>query len=134
MSKAKYIVLLLIFFLAFAASAVLSFIPAEQACGGVQTTCYAVQTSQYEETLGIKNSYIGLLIFPILAVLALFQIKNPSGYRKKIMTFGLLIGSFLSIYFLYIQFFILEAICKYCMVVDLGILLSLGIIFAWREE
>lgn len=134
MSKIKYAVLIGIFFLSFVSSAILSFIPPEQACGGVQTTCYAVQISQYEKTLGINNSYFGLIAFTILAILALLQIKNPSKYKKKIITFGLFIGSFFAIYFLYIQFFILEALCKYCLVVDFGTLLSLGIIFAWKEK
>ena len=44
--------LLIIFIICFIASAILSFIPAEKACGGTQSTCYAVQQSGYEETIG----------------------------------------------------------------------------------
>lgn len=134
MSKAKYIVLIAIFFLSFVASAILSFIPPEQACGGIQTTCYAVQTSEYEKTLGINNSYFGLIAFPLLLIFALSHIKSPKKYKKQIIATGIVFGSIFSIYFIYIQFFAIKALCKYCMVVDVGALLSLIIIFAWREE
>lgn len=134
MSHAKYVVLIVIFFISFVASAILSFIPAEQACGGVQTTCYVVQTSQYEKTLGINNSYLGLLAFPILLIFALSYIKSPRKYKKQIITAGIIFGSLVALYFLYIQFFVIQALCKYCMVVDIGALLSLGILFAWREK
>ncbi len=134
MSKAKYIVLAAIFFLSFVASAILSFIPLEQACGGIQTTCYVVQTSQYEKTLGINNSYFGLLAFAILLIFALSHIKSPRKYKKQIITAGITFGSIVALYFLYLQFFVIEALCKYCMVVDIGALLSLIIIFTWREE
>jgi len=134
MSKTKYVVLIAIFFLSFAASAILSFIPPEQACGGIQTTCYVVQTSDYEKTLGINNSYFGLIAFPILLIFALSHIKNPRKYKKQIITAGILFGSLMALYFLYIQFFVIGGLCRYCMAVDLGILLSLVILFAWREK
>jgi len=134
MSKTKYVVLIAIFFISFAISAILSFIPAEQACGGTQTTCYAVQISQYERTLGVNNNYFGLIAFPILTILALSYIHKPKKYKKQILTLGLFLGSALAVYFLYLQFFVLDALCRYCLVVDIGTLLSLGIIFAWKEK
>lgn len=134
MKKAKYIILIAIFFLSLIASAVLSFVPAEQACGGTQTTCYAVQTSQYEKTLGINNSYFGLIAFPILLVFAFSYMKKQKQYKKRLIIAGILFGAAFSIYFLYLQFFVIKALCKYCMVVDVGALLSLCIITLWKEE
>ena len=69
MSKLKYKILLVLFAIAFIASAILAFIPLEKACGGTQTTCYAVQTSRYESTLGIKNAYSGLVAFFLIGIL-----------------------------------------------------------------
>jgi len=133
-SRAKYVVLIAIFFLSFVASAILSFIPAEQACGGVQTTCYVVQTSQYEKTLGINNSYFGLIAFPALLIFSLSHLKNPKKYKKQIIKFGIILGALTALYFLYIQFFVINALCKYCLVVDIGALVSLALIFAWGEK
>jgi uncharacterized membrane protein len=134
MKKTKYILLIAIFFLSFIASAVLSFVPPEQACGGIQTTCYIVQTSEYEKTLGINNSYFGLIAFPILLIFTFSHLKKQEKYKKRIITLGILFGSIFAIYFLYLQFFVIKALCKYCIVVDIGALLSLCIITLWKEE
>lgn len=134
MSKTKYVVLIAIFFLSFVASAVLSFVPAEQACGGTQTTCYVVQTSEYEKTLGINNSYFGLLAFPILSILALSYMRKKKDYKKNLIIVGILLGSAIAIYFLYIQIFVIKALCRYCVFVDVGALISLVLIFSWKEK
>jgi uncharacterized membrane protein len=134
MKKTKYIILIAIFFISFVASAVLSFVPAEQACGGVQTTCYVVQTSEYEKTLGINNSYFGLVAFPILLIFTFSHIKKPKKYKKQMIFLGIIGGALFAIYFLYLQFFVIQALCKYCMVVDVGALLSLGILSLWKEK
>jgi uncharacterized membrane protein len=132
--KAKYSIILGILILAIIASGILTFVSVEQACGGVQTTCYAVQTSQYEKTFGIKNAYIGLVVFSLLAILTFIHIIKPSKYKKQLIALGIIGGALFALYFLYLQFFVLDAICKYCMVIDIGMLLSLGIVILWREK
>ena len=121
-SKTKYTIILILMLLATAASIVLTFVPLEKACGASQS-CTIVQTSQYEATFGIKNAHMGLIAFPILAILTIFEIKNtgknPNKYRKRLISLGLILGSAFAIYFLYIQIFILQALCKYCLVVDI---------------
>jgi len=134
MSKAKYKFILAILLVATIASGILSFVSVEQACGGIETTCYAVQTSQYESTFGVKNAPMGLVIFSLLGILTFLHIKNPTKYKKQIITLGIFVGAIFAIYFLYIQLFILNAICKYCMVVDIGMLLNLGVIILWKEK
>jgi uncharacterized membrane protein len=133
-NNAKYTAILIIFILAIIASGILSFVSVEQACGGVQTTCYAVQTSQYEQTFGIKNAHIGLFAFSIMAILTFLYIKNPSKYKKQMITLGIIGGTLFALYFIYIQFFILDALCKYCMVIDIGMLMNMGIVILWKEK
>jgi uncharacterized membrane protein len=134
MSKLKYKILLILFIISFIASAILSFIPLEQACGGLQTSCYAVQTSQYESTLGIKNAYSGLVAFFIMSILTFFQIKNPKKSVKNLIKYCTVFASLIAVYLIYIQFFVINAICKYCMVIDSATLISLGIILFWKEK
>jgi len=133
-NKSKYLTILLIFVLVTLASGILSFISLEQACGGTENSCYAVQTSQYESTFGIKNAHAGLVIFSIMAFLTFLYIKKPSKNKKTIIVLGIIAGSLFAIYFLYLQFFVLIAICKYCMVIDIGMLINLGIITFWKEK
>jgi uncharacterized membrane protein len=134
MSKAKYKILLVLFAICFIASAILAFVPLEQACGGIQTTCYAVQTSQYESTFGIKNAYSGLVAFLLIGALAFLQIKKKEKIRKDLITYGVVFASLIAIYLLYIQFFVLNALCRYCMVIDSATLISLGIVLFWKEK
>jgi len=105
----------------------------EQACGGVETSCYAVQESGYKDTLGLNNSYFGLIAFSILGVLALYQIREPKKRVKKLLAYGIIAGALFALYFFYLQFFVINAICKYCFVVDAGSILALGIMFFWKE-
>lgn len=134
MSKLKYKILLVLFAIAFIASAILSFVPLEQACGGIQTSCYAVQTSQYETTLGIRNAYLGLAAFLLIGFLTFLQIKHPNKERKDFIKYGIFFASLIAVYLLYVQFFVLNAVCKYCMVIDSATLIGLGIILFWKEK
>ncbi len=132
-TKRRYRLLAVIFGICFIASGILSFMTPEQACGGTDTGCYAVQESGYKEALGMNNSYFGLIAFSILGVLSLSHLDNPRKIKKKLITYGIIAGSVVAIYFLYLQFFVINAICRYCFVVDVGILLALGIMFLWKE-
>jgi uncharacterized membrane protein len=133
-SKTKYKILLILFGICFLASLILSFVSIEQACGGTQTGCYAVQTSQYETTFGIKNAYFGLGAYFIIGLLAALQIKHPNKERKNLIIAGVVFASLIAVYLLYIQFFVLHAVCKYCMAIDSATLVSLGIMIFWKEK
>ncbi|HOF43888.1 MAG TPA: vitamin K epoxide reductase family protein [Candidatus Pacearchaeota archaeon] len=133
-NKTKYTIILTIFLISLIFSGILTFVSLEEACGGIQTTCYAVQTSQYESTFGIKNSNIGLVAFSIMAILVFLHIKQPTKYKKQMIVAGIIGGTIFALYFLYIQFFVIDALCKYCMVIDIGMLLNLGIIIFWKDK
>jgi uncharacterized membrane protein len=124
--------------IATAMSIVLSFVPLDQACGqgidGNNGSCTIVQTSKYESTFGIKNAHLGLIAFPILSILAILELRKSKKYQKRLLNFGIIVGSIFAIYFLVIQFAVLKAICKYCLVVDIGVLISLGLLFIEEKK
>jgi uncharacterized membrane protein len=130
----KYKIIAFLLLLAIIASGILSAVPIDQACGQEESGCYIVQASEYEKTFGIKNSTIGLVAFSILFVLTIFQIKRPTKLNKKILILGLGIGSIFALYFLYLQVFILNATCPYCLTTDLGTILSFFILLFWKEK
>lgn len=132
--KIKYQTLLIIFIVCFVASAILSFIPPEKACGGTDTACYIVSQSEQAETIGVKNCYFGLIAFSVLIILNLMHLKKPEKYKKQIILLALLIGSAFALYFIYLQLFIIKACCTYCMFVDIGTLLGLAIFLFWKEK
>lgn len=132
-NKTKYIIILILMILATVASIILSTMTLEQACGE-NSGCTIVNNSQYEKTFGIKNAHLGLIAFPILAILTILELRKKNKYRKTLIQLGITTGSIFAIYFLYLQFFVLNAICKYCMVVDIGVIISLGLIFFEEKQ
>ncbi|MCR4327120.1 MAG: vitamin K epoxide reductase family protein [Nanoarchaeota archaeon] len=135
--ETKYKAIIFLMILAAISSVILSFVSLEEACGGTLTDptgCTLIQTSEYESMFGMKNAHIGLIIFPILAILTFLELKRPKKYQKTAITLGMAIGSLIAIYFLYLQFFILKVICQYCMVVDIAVLASMALIIFWDEN
>lgn len=121
----KYKILIFLFIIILICSAILSFVPIEQACKITSDSCIKVHASDYDSILGFKNSYFGLIAFGVLLILTILQIKNPSKIKNQIILSSLTIGTLIALYFLYIQFIILNATCPYCLVIDLGTMISL---------
>jgi len=84
-------------------------------CSGV-SDCETVQTSQYAEILGIPVALLGLLCFIVLFGLAVIRIIQPE--RADIITmimFVMVVGSIgFYIYLTYLELFVIDAICQWC--------------------
>ena len=129
----KYKFLFWLFLFAFISSLVLSLAPVSEICDPGKG-CDVVQHSSYASTFGIKNSHYGSIIFGLTLLLILSHIKKPEEYKKKITHTVIILSSLIALYFIYLQQFVLNAYCKYCLVVDISILISLGIIlWGWKK-
>lgn len=129
----KYNILLILFTLSLASSLVLSLTPISEICDP-GAGCSVVHHSVYNKTFGIQNSHYGVVIFALVILLTLSQLKNPTKNKKNLIHAVIIIGSLIALYFIYLQQFVLNAYCKYCMVVDLSMLAALLIIiFKWKE-
>jgi uncharacterized membrane protein len=84
-------------------------------CSGI-SDCETVQTSQYAEILGIPVALLGLLCFIALFGLAVVRIIQPE--RADIITmimFVMVVGSIgFYIYLTYLELFVIDAICQWC--------------------
>jgi len=84
-------------------------------CSGI-SDCETVQTSQYAEILGIPVALLGLLCFVALFGLAVVRIIQPE--RADIITmimFVMVVGSIgFYIYLTYLELFVIDAICQWC--------------------
>ena len=84
-------------------------------CSGI-SDCETVQTSQYAEFLGIPVALLGLLCFIALFGLAVVRIIQPE--RADIITmimFVMVVGSIgFYIYLTYLELFVIDAICQWC--------------------
>lgn len=95
------------------------------ACGGVGN-CNLVNSSEYAEMAGMPVALLGALSYSamIASTLAWLWLR-PSGLAWPVMVFwGLSVGGTLySAYLTYVEIFVLEAICIYC-VASAGIILA----------
>ena len=130
-------ILLAIFAICLISSIVLATIPAEEACGtdneGING-CQIVEESSYAQTIGISNSYFGIISFLVLIILTVSQIKKPTKHKKRFIMIGIALSSIMAIYFLFLQFFVIKAFCKYCLIVDIGSIFSLIALFYYRNH
>lgn len=130
----KYKILLLLFAIIIIVSSILSFVPIDQACKANTNSCKIVHASSYDSLLGINNNYLGLFAFLGMFILTLSHIMNPKKIKKQLITTGLILGSAFAIYFLYIQFIILNATCSYCLIADFTTIISLIVFFTVKGK
>ncbi|MBU2503920.1 MAG: hypothetical protein KJ879_02610 [Nanoarchaeota archaeon] len=138
MKNVKYKFLLVLFIIAFLGSFALSIAKETNIAfcdiSGEDTGCSAVYNSTYGQIFGIQNYHIGVVVFFILSVLSAYQIKFSTENRRGIIHLGTIISAFVALYFLYLQKFVLQSYCEYCLVVDISILLALAVvIWKWKE-
>lgn len=119
----RYKILLVIFLAALISSLLLSFVPLPLICTKF-TGCNAVQTSIYAKTFGISNSYYGIVIFALMSLLSVLHIRKPRKHTKLLIHAGVFMGTLVVLYFLYLQQFVIHAYCKYCLVVDIGMVIG----------
>jgi len=102
-------------------------------CGGLGN-CNLVNNSEYAELAGIPVALLGALNYLTLIGLALVWLWwRPSGLAWPLMAFwGLsLFGTLYSAYLTYVEVFVLEAICVYCVASASIILACLVISTGW---
>ncbi|MDP3987424.1 MAG: vitamin K epoxide reductase family protein [Nanoarchaeota archaeon] len=137
MKHLKYKILLVLFVVSLISSLALSLAPKMDLgfcdvneVGG----CNTVASSPYNYTFGIHNSYYGILIFFGLSLMTFLQLKKPSEDRREIINYSVVAGSLIAFYFLYLQNFVIEAYCTYCIVVDISLIIALGVaVWKWKE-
>ena len=130
--KIKYITLMIIFLVCITCSALLV-IDSEKVC---ETNC---SDNDYTETYGINHGWYGIVILSLFLFISLYLFiypKDKKSYErlKSFMNAGIIIGSIITIYFLYLQQFVLKEYCIYCLIIDIGLLVSLGIIIFVRDK
>jgi len=107
-----------------------SYLTIEHLRGGVPNCsiiegCDVVTTSEYSEIFGIPVALLGALYYLTMSGLMLFWLDKRKNSTLRIASYLSIAGLGASIYFVYIQLFVLQAICLYCM----GSALSSTLIF-----
>ena len=81
----------------------------------ITTGCETVLTSEYSVIFGIPTALLGSFYYLLLFLLAVFSLDMKRGIIR-FAAFLTPMGFLASLYFVYLQLFIIEEICTYCMV------------------
>ena len=83
--------------------------------------CHTVQKSPYAELAGVPVALLGLAMFVAIALLGILRLARPElGERITLATFGLaLAGTIFTIYLTYLELFVIDAICQWCVLTAL---------------
>ena len=108
--------------------AITSYLSYEKLSGGEPTCvigggCATVQNSPYAELAGIPLSYLGVITYAILVASALIP-----GFPGRLVAFIVaLCGVAFSLWLLYAELFLIEAICPWCVASLIVMLGSLAV-------
>ncbi|MFH0808759.1 MAG: vitamin K epoxide reductase family protein [archaeon] len=130
----KYKILLTLFTISLVFSILLAVTPTDQLCGEETSSCSIVQNSDYTNTLGINNAILGITAFTILIITTLLHIKYPKRKTKIFLAITLLFSTIGAIHFIYLQLFIIKALCPYCMTIDIATIAALIILITKNEN
>ncbi len=75
--------------------------------------CETVLTSSYSEILGVPIAALGMVFYTVVLSASIFFVQHKN-YHWWLSAWGV-IGLLSTIYLLYIQAFVLNAFCQYCL-------------------
>jgi uncharacterized membrane protein len=82
------------------------------------TGCRTVQDGAYGSLYGVPNPYFGMLGFAVLMALAYLQLKKVNHDRSLFIAAGSFVSMIVAFWFIYLQYFVIQAWCIYCIIVD----------------
>ena len=78
--------------------------------------CDLVLNSQYSTVFGIPISLLGTLYYFLIFCFSVFSFRKRKETVFKYLSFFTIVGLIVSLWFVYLQFFIIKAICTYCII------------------
>lgn len=97
--------------------------------------CSDVLTSPYSKIFGYPVSLYGLIFYLIIFILSFLYLGKEREIIWKIISGVSVFGFLFTLWFVYLQLFVIKAICFYCMVsAILATLIFLSIILAYFRK
>lgn len=84
----------------------------ELAACGAGSSCDVVQSSRWSMLLGLPMALWGLFTYAVVGALVLYAKKRPNAWRWAMLISA--IGVAISLYLQVISYFVIDAICMYC--------------------
>ncbi len=104
-------------------------------CNGL-SGCGIVESSPYAVMFGVPLAYLGLLFYMVMFIISLLLIYKVSIPRLRDVVLAMTIfGALDSIYFIYLQAFVIKAFCFYCIIsAIITFCLATLAIFMWLKR
>lgn len=97
--------------------------------------CEEVTTSEYSLILGLPVALLGVFYYLTVLLLSLIYFDTKNRFILKIIPPLTVAGLLASAWFVYLQFFIIKAICEYCMLsAATSTTLFIFGIFIWKNN
>jgi len=99
--------------------------------------CNIVATSQYSRIFGIPLAEFGVAFFSIVFILSALELFLFNRILRRILQMISLVGVVASLYFSFIEIFVIHALCIYCLAsagITLFILISASVIEPVRKN
>jgi uncharacterized membrane protein len=94
--------------------------------------CNIVATSQYTHLFGISLAEYGVIFYAFIFIIAALELVVFDQLLRRIIQIASLVGIVASLYFTYIEVFILKTLCIYC--ITSAVIAILIFIFAYFIE
>lgn len=100
----------------------------------ITTGCDTVTTSNYSVLWGVHLYVWGMAFYLTIGLLALLYWDTKKVIFLKLLSMGTIVGFVVSLYYLYLQKFVIKAFCIYCIgsAITSTILFALGILIQRR--
>ncbi len=86
-------------------------------CSITNGGCSIVAASPYAVMFGMPLAYLGVAFYSIMLVTVLISVYKPQIYKiKEILLILSVFGALDSLYFLYLQGYVIGAFCIYCII------------------
>lgn len=98
--------------------------------------CDIVTTSKYSMILGIPVSLLGAIYYLLVFVLSIAYLDTKKKNLLVYIFYSSCLGFLMSLVFVFIQIFIIKALCLYCMLSALNstLLFLLGLLFSKKNK
>ena len=99
--------------------------------------CDVVNNSLYAKIYGVPVAFIGLAGYLLLLGLALAALESEGDTRRRLVALGFVLalgGVAYSAYLTYIELYVIEALCSWCVAsaIVITLLAVVGIVTLWR--
>ncbi|MBI2454236.1 MAG: vitamin K epoxide reductase family protein [Parcubacteria group bacterium] len=85
-------------------------------CSVLNNGCDLVTSSRYSAFGGVPIALIGTIYYAFIVLLAALLFRQPSSQTVKLLLLVSSLGFLFSLWLLYLQIFVIKALCFYCII------------------